>query len=594
MTSVIQGVSYAAGVIAVLLLITAVILLIFVRDRELKTVIINPTPVDVLPTPVPLPKLRLLPPNGETSKFGMNNFPSTLIKPLGPDPAPAAAIKILTNPLVNLPPNYGFAVISNNAALWCSSLDDKYAAFAEYVAGADPGTFVVALDDYPKTDQNRTANPSHFNNYLYYNCLNNRAVSSDNLPELQDDASAFGSLGYRSIAMSYDSKRLYLAYRTSKTGPNAASASFGFGQKVGKVAVYTHPADDEKSSHWVYACDLFLQNPFGSQVALLSPSCSPLSATMMTGDEFGAIIRTSVNRATKNRLTAVRSNFLNDHANGAAICIFEENTGTREQVLSGNLQLLDSYGSFTPAARAGFANDFAISDKVVLAAIREPGNDCAGNQDLSTAHYRLAYFRRNDDLGLWEFKQLIESPAGNTQDFGVSILLSPDASMALIGSPNLPTGNTPGKGGNVYVYTLSADGLTWSQGQVVADPKASENLVGAFGYFLSADPLFLVVSISANQNNSLTAIPETFGENRAANEKPKVVLMAIDGIGHVLDLEKAQVVVQPGDSKDNYLDPLFGCNMAMAFPDGKPKGALHMLLNSPLNRIIELATMNSE
>jgi len=607
-----QILSYVFGSLALVLLLISAFMLAFLRiDSDVLT-IISPTIIPYV-TPVPFPLLHLNEINvitqfipldltqivapvvsvGEDPVEPTGVLPTVIpTLPFGPGLLPFAST--INMPLISPCQGMGFCVMTANASQWFSSFENGYSAFSQYVTQQGTGTgltYVIHKTSYPSVPVgDPSTTPS---NYIFFNCPVNDPTGSQAVPTINEYSSSVGSVGYNSMALSQDDNRLYIGFRQPFTGTSDQSLLFPNLQTIGRINVYSLPETSglsQSSTDWTYECQLGLQNPFGSQFGGSDGLCDPITKQILIGDDFGSIIRTTVNLNTGNRVIASRANFGFVKENGACISIWEENSN-KQHIISGVIQLWDSYAGsdnkFTLNAKLSFGRDFNISNNVLLAAIRVPSTDCIGSV---TPIYKIAYFKRNDTLALWQFQNFIQSP-NLLEDFGVSILISPDASYAIVGSPTLPVNGTPGIGGTVYVYTLSSSG-TWNLNSHLSDPFASVNTKGAFGYFLSSDPLFVVLSISANQNNVLTA-PPTFIEKTETNDRPKVVFVSIDQTGKTLSNVSPQIIAQPGTSQLNqYLDPLFGCNLAFAFTDNAYGKLIQICLASPMNQTVSISNMS--
>jgi len=595
----VQIASYVLGALALAVLIAAAFLLAFVRDNSTVYTVVSVSSTVTPSPPPPLNEITLQMLFGDTI-FTYTDFNGVIIPivSVGPDPFPSITVThpnpygpgeipfadTIALPLQTPPQGMGYCVITPDASQFLTSFENGNSAFGQYfsvTAGGVTG-FEVYKDGY---------NPQTLHNFVYFNCPGNDPTGSTTPPAINEYASAVGSVGYASMGMSIDGLRLYVAYRSPFMGSNDSSQVFPLLQTVGRVAVYviTKTGDND----WQYKCSLGLQNPFGSQTAGLETICDATkgSAVLLTGDDFGSIIRTSVNLTNGNRMVACRANYGFAKRNGALISIYEE-TGQDTPAISGVLQLFDHYaplGGFNFASKLAFGNDFNVSDDTVLAAVRVPLNDCYGT--VVGPVNQVLFFRRNETSLQWEFKQIINTP-NVLEDFGTSIVISNDAKTAIIGAPTLPTSTASGIGGHIYVYVRSNDGNSWSLNQTVSDPNASVNLLGAFGYFLSVDPLFLVVSVSTNQRNQLNLKPTiTIGDTPNNDDKPKITLMAIKQLTSQVDSANNIVIYQPSNVSSDLLDPLLGCNMAMSFSGNTVGGALNICVNSPLNRLVKVQTM---
>lgn len=606
-----QIVSYVFGSLSLVLLVVSAFLIGFVRVTNEVITVISPTVTPYVP-PSPLPVLFLQPVIvGNLSNLYSPSLVDKIVSPTvstGNDPTATATApnpsftqlpfgpgeipfnQTIQQPLIQPSQGMGFCVMTSDTNQWFSSFENGFSLWAQFVSQTDPSTgsisYVVNKTSYASSAVDPSQTPA---NFIYFNC----SPGSQSVPELNTLASAVGAVGNNSIALSADNYRLYIAFRQPYTGTNSDSLGFPFQQIVGRINVFSLPETQglpQSSQSWTYECSLGLQNPFGSQVSMFTGFCDPITHQTLKGDEFGSIIRTTIDRNSNQRVIAARCNFGFIQQNGACIAIYEENS-TKQHILYGVIQLWDSYAtkSFTLNEKLTFGRDFNISNNVLLAGIRVPAIDCIGNPQVPV--YRIAYFRRNDTLTTWEFKQFIESP-DTTEDFGVSILISPDATFAIVGSPTLPTGNSPGINGSVYVYGLNSNGQ-FTQTLRLRDPMIT-NTQGCFGYFLSSDPLFVVLTISANQNNVLTTVPPLIGTTTDQN-KPKVVIVSIDQTNRTLDSSQFQFITQPGDPTVGtvYIDPLFGCNMAIAFENAQYGQKLYFLSNSPINQLVRIDNMIS-
>lgn len=591
--------SYVIGSLALVSTIAAVLMLVFIRDDSI--VIVSTSPSTSAPyVPPPLqPEPTLAKTTAPTQTLTFTDFTSKLnpVTSVGenvpnvsistPEFAPGAVpfSDTLALPLQAPPQGYGHCAILPNAQQFFSSLSNGYAAFGQYnyATTQSEKKFIADTNSYKQRE-----------NIILFNC-----PTTGKQPDINVDASAVGSVGFGSIAVSDDGLRLYVAYKQPYMGSSITSQLFPFQQLIGRVGVYTRPVTNSTgqsdSSTWSYSCDLSLRNPFGSQAGGLVNFCNPSSREILTGDDFGSLIRTSIDQVTGDRLTAVRANFGYVQSNGACISVFTEQS-TGSQTVSGVLQLWDFYPKDTVQENIVFGQDFDLGNDALVAAIRVPANGCA---DVAyTPVNKLAYFLYNYTLSTWEFKQTIDTP-DTKEDFGVSVRVSPDGNMMLVGAPTFPAGYgyigstpyAPGQGGSMYVYKRATDKTKWTLHQTVKDPFALTHSAGAFGYSVSTDPAFLVAAVSANQNNTLGVKPPLVSTVNANTELPVVLLFPIDQKEVTVQVNPVKVVAitQPAPTPtQNYVDPLFGSNVAMAFPDALGTNSLRVCANSPMNQLVDI------
>lgn len=206
---------------------------------------------------------------------------------------------------------------------------------------------------------------------------------------------------------------------------------------------------------------------------------------------------------------------------------------------------------------------------------------------------QVAFFRRNFTTANYEFQHFITAPSP-VEDFGVSVVMNPTGTVAVIGAPTLASPSDPGIGGSVYVYVRSADGASWNLNQSVPDPMASTNTKGAFGYFLSVDSQFLVLAASANQNNVISAAKVPMPNPIPANaDLPKIEFISIDQESSTLDTKNLTYLPQQTTTASSYLDPTFGAHVAMAFVDQNPSQEFRVLVSSAMNQSVSAFVMTA-
>jgi hypothetical protein len=96
----------------------------------------------------------------------------------------------------------------------------------------------------------------------------------------------------------------------------------------------------------------------------------------------------------------------------------------------------------------------------------------------------------------WSQAQAVPDPAGAADDaFGWSVALSSDGSVGLIGAINTNVGGTPCVG-EAYVFTRS--GASWSQAQAIPDPSGTECDQFGFSVALSSDGSIALLGAPGN------------------------------------------------------------------------------------------------
>lgn len=601
--------SYVVGALALAMLIVSVFLLVFIRNRSSNTI---HTSVTVTPSPGPIviPKMVQLQPFSSSNSVFTASDLSKLVSVSTGIITPSVSCNIVINgscvqptpvyepgdvpfnttmatPIQNPAQGYGWCAITPDADQWFTSSQNGLAVFGQYIVDSSVTTgtaFKFYQDPY-----------SGGGNQMLFTCTTASSGANANV-----DASAVGSVGFRSMAMSPDGVRLYVAYRQPFMGqPNGPNESiFPFLQLIGRVGVFTRPADattsiqnpSASSNSWTYSCDLALSNPFGSQISGLSTVCDPTTLLIRQSDDYGTIIRTSYNYTSGQRMIAIRSNFGYLMASGAIVSVYEELSSGSHQLV-GTLQLQSSYVPLINAATLGaqkrsFGSSFAIFNDVCICAVRVRTGGCCTATELVN---QLIVFVRNMTTLIWEFKQLVTTPDA-TKDFGAGV--ETNGTLLIVSAPTFGTfstatprtAGTTGIGGAVYLYHRS--GTTFSLVQTVQDPTTGA--YGAFGSYIAVDPQFLVVAITYNQDNSPDKPAVAF---TSSSKTSGVLFLAIDLINSAFGpVDKAQTIQQSYGGTDLY-DQTFGANMALAFKNHK-QSTLVALVNSPTNQRVTVYTMN--
>ena len=599
--NVARDVSYTIGGVALLFLIAAGVLLALVRNET--TVITSTTPTTTVTTSkIPLPPVRIgTPGRGTPQPYDVEEF-TVLVSPVvsfTPTVTTTTTVTVTNTPpflppgVVPFPQTINMPLQTPAEGMgWCAMLPDASGFFTSFENGYNiVGQFV--FDEDKKNYITNTSAYTLNKNRIQFNCPNeNETGQPAPATDFNNDASALGSLGFNGIATSFNNLRVYVSFRQPLMGSTQNAQNFPFLQTVGAVAVFTRPSNPNgppTSTIWDYSCQLELKNPFGSQTAGFDSECDPVTGLLLTSDDFGQIIRPSVNLTNNRPMVCVRTNYGYLKSEGAAIVIYEETEDAKHEV-SGILQLFDRYAgegkTFTFLEKVSFGSAFDVGDNALLAAIRVPENAC--DDGTNAAVNRVAYFKRNDETLSWEFQNFIETPEV-TEDFGTSICMCPDGQYAIVGSPARATGSgesgTPGIGGSVYFYARNAND-TWTQTQRFQDPNPASNPNGAFGYFVSVDKQFLICTISSNQDNVLDKPPAQPGAVPPDTDLPKITLVSIDVETERLLSSGNQTIVQPFSSPNDFVDASFGSHVAMAFQDQRV-GTFMLMASSPVNQLIQ-------
>jgi len=454
-----------------------------------------------------------------------------------------------THPLQAPIPRLGWIKTLPDASQVFSSLPNGYPGFAQYTSNVPSGSsnaiYVFNKDAYSPTDA------GGFTNYVKAEYGKDNTINNE-------DASSVGCVGFKSIAISPDGLRLYVAYRQAFMGQDLLNASnFPFRSLVGRVAVFTRdatilaggsPSGSSTSSNWSQNMTLSLSNPFGSQITTLegynadatgtASNVNPYTEAASTGDDFGQYMCASKDSEQNYLSIAIRSNYAYFREGGATIFIFLENTDKNQYVLQSSLQLND--GQQQDPDLHTFGQVFSLSDRWLFAW-----------HPLANV---VSVWKRSERK--WTRVQTLSAPLG-TENFGTSIHVDLLGRIAVIGAPAKATSSAPGKGGHVYMYTLNTTTDLWSTEPI--DRLTNTEFQASFGYWVNVSHDFQVMSVSMNMDNRFNQKPSNDGP-RSSNA-PIIQFYSIDQINFkfLTPENESNSRMYISDANTNLpLDPTFG------------------------------------
>ena len=360
--------SIVFGGLALAALIASVVLIVLIRNTSFQTVDTS-TVISITQAPVTYQTIKMQAFNAVGDTFtlnsglgplvsavvsvGINSYVTNTVQPYENGMIPFS--QTIGLPLQIAAEGFGWCAMTPEASQVFTSLPNGLSAVGQYFYSTKDNSsgFVPNTDGYPN------------GNRIFYNCPDSSSSSSSTGPQINTSASAIGSVGYNPIAISFNSQRLYVSYRQPNMGSSPDSLQFPFAQLAGNIAVFTRPAAVSgfpSAVDWTYNCGLGLKNPFGSQVGGIATVTNPVTGLQMISDDFGQIIRVSVNLTNGNSMVASRGNFGYIKREGAVIAIYEEsvdqNSGQSQNTVSGVLQLT----SGTTSEKLSFGSAFDIGN----------------------------------------------------------------------------------------------------------------------------------------------------------------------------------------------------------------------------------------
>lgn len=578
------------GILAICL-ITSITLIATVRD---KVVVVAPGS-STSPTPAPTPPFPNVKLSTITSQFN-HIFPQGSV-----DVSPVTSVVIessatpsnvspsipqnmlppnltFAKPLQQTPQSLGFPCMTQNGTQLLTSMQNGEQSFGQFQQSLDDLKYSFLTEAYQVgTDPDAISN-------------SNRIVKTGEGGALviNDSASGLGCVGVRSIVLSTDDLRLYVAFRDSTMSNDNI---FPFDQVAGKVQVWRRDSAD--AQNWQHMTNADMQNPFTTQVGGLNVD-APFNAFLdinLLGDDFGSYMITA---NTYEIAIACQMGALDT---GRNICVFQEENDFSYKP-NAILVLPGDEKSVSSADRQSFATAFAFSGdgKTCVASL--------GSHDTPSAR-RLAWFLKGGDgvsatAARWEFQDFIDRPVSNADEiFGTSMVLNPDGTVCIVGSPTAPVdSSTIPFNGHVYIYTRSA--TTWTLIESISDPFATSSPAPntrTFGWFVNTDRNFRVLTVSANQDSlyyptfhMMQPPAHTCSFSLTSPNAPctytNFVVFSILQETSSLDLSTVQRVYQDLVATD-FIDPLFGARVDIA----ETSTGVLFLAGSPLNQKMTLFTM---
>ena len=425
---------------------------------------------------------------------------------------------------------------------------------------------------------------------------------------------AVGSVGFRSIKLSTDETRLYVAYLTADSHSSSETpVQANYNQASGRVAVYTRERDPSTGkgvgTQWQYEEALALRAPGGTNtqgipLADLNDDSDFTAFQAFArktihdgGSRYGSLISTSYDRVSGDKLVGIKADFGANKSSGPQIYIYHE-TKKLEHVLEGVLSLPQLYyKDFTESSNGfhiksvqaymrlqSFGHDFDLQHDTCMVSYFT-GNPIQTSQNVFLPNTVLIYKKVD---GLWKYTGNMPTPStasNNVESFGTSIRLNCDATLCLVGSPSvsIPDGSTypnTTQGGSVYL--LQYTNGSWVMRNRIQD--TGSNIKGAFGYWVNVDPTFRVATCSANTNTQVSLTSSNLKKVACSNgntqfccgsatqdceylARLRVINLQADKSGVVTVSNPSSTTETIRQIGTTYIDPYYGCNVQIAIYD---------------------------
>lgn len=382
------------------------------------------------------------------------------------------------------------------------------------------------------------------------------------LPKV-NNLGSLGNMGLRSFVVSADGLRAFLSYKVAS--PQVPTQFSGSIFRFTRERITDNFKVEAKS----------LSNPQGQQIPQFNTILDPYTNEMLEGDDYGSVIRCTVNSRSENYMFAVRSALGVNRNDGAFIAIYQETSSQGKSEIT--LDYVVSTTLTTDFEKNNFGYTFDISDKWLIVSV--PGRYDKGTVIAAKV---IVFERQNDDT--WDLKSTLMSP-DSSQWFGYNITIDPVlGKFVVIGSPTRPTINssgvqTTGIGGNVYVYKIEDNGILNLVDTLSAPTEESD--AGAFGMFVNIDPTFRVAIVSSNTDNSCQSSysPLQFSDSKT----PKLVVIPLNPSTGQFLKDKPRVVTQ--HILNNYNDPMYSFGSSVFI---QPDDTVFFSVPTPINDEIRI------
>lgn len=455
------------------------------------------------------------------------------------------------SPIRRIPQTFGFCVMTSDANQIITSLPNNQFGFGQFLwknTDLDSSAPLYAIN---KDEDSK-------------NILDNMLLTQDK-KSINFGGFAIGTIGIRSLALSIDDNRLYVAFFDTE------NSDLSFGQYSGKIQVF------QKSSPNAWVRSDVIINPFGSQYTgfycpageVATTGYNSFTRLYNRGDEFGGYIRTTINKSNGRYIVAADSNLTNTLSIGRCIYIFEEQSGGIHN--NTDVLCLPKNSKFTNFERNSFATCFDIADDIVLVSM--------GAYEMDR---KIVQFLRVDTWILSDY--FIDAP--NTKEiFATSITINQHGNIAVVGSPSSDIG------GSVYLYTRKNGEVFNSPPlKTINDPTSK----GAFGWFVTTNVAFTILTVSTNQNISVAGVTKpcqssatsccvvSEGSVQGPCDYSAFVVYSInDGS---IDIKISNRIYQSQFPEYSpFIDPLFGGVVAISSSPA-PNGNYILIASSPLNQ----------
>lgn len=390
-------------------------------------------------------------------------------------------------------PNFGSFVICNLQQTLVVSVGDTFSAIGILNWDDKKGKWESDTKYYGWDESNQSPDTSKITSgYIFGSGTDAGDVFADTT------AVSVGTVGVKSMILSDDALRLYVAYQSSVAG-TSVSSNVSYSNTTSRIQVFTQPGTTQ-GSDWVHACNVFDTCSYGNYAS--SQFTNTFTEKKGINTDMGAFTQSVVTKKN-NYLLFTNSSSEAVPGWGFGVNIFEENQDDGQMSYTLLTRLHLPVDTSTQEDRYSFGKSFAASESRCIVSF--------GSHELDTDNRsksnRLAYFLYTTKYG-WVFRYYLYCPS-DFEYFGTSVLFVNDGHTLLVGSPSVSSVKYSGR---VYLYQLN-DRDAWVVNQTIQDPSSWTSTY-KFGWFLNKNTTGTIFTVTGNQNtdyNNIQQQPEDNG-----------------------------------------------------------------------------------
>lgn len=396
-------------------------------------------------------------------------------------------------------------------------------------------------------------------------------------------ASYIGTMSNESVQFSVDGTQMYVSVLTNNGSNKPPRKEFNtstdqvtspFGGRQGKVLVYQRQSQinlqtgvrESSSNNWTMQCKKVIQTQdLSRHVNDFIFPVDVLSDKPLKGDQFGQVLKTSVDWRTRRRCVAARKLYPE-----TSVVVYEENLKDNTFDIVDKLVNLDKYMTKISTnaqkkmyLKQSFGYEFAVANNVMLISCQ------------TTNTFHVAFFYKSTYT--FEFVDWLSTP-DTSERFGHSMKVRDDGKVAIISAPSISN-----QGGSVYVYSLNADKKSWTKRQTLQNLDSQTYNFGVFGAKVNMDSSFRILTVLLNVSITNST------SNLLVGQEPNLLTLYFDNTSFTIVTETKKYLKGPTT------DRMWGFAHALQVQNNADSGSVKLVVGSPIDKklLVYSATANT-